>query len=91
MVHFQVLKDIIQKDHYIDKNKWSPLIYNSHHFFALGNEMGKSFVLKPNGFIIVKKTEGLNKSKKGVLLDEEANNFLDFGDFIIYFRNWCLC
>lgn len=43
MVHFHALKDIIQKDHYIDPKKWSPLIYNFRHYFALGKEMGKTF------------------------------------------------
>lgn len=43
MVHCHALKDIIQKDHYIDPSKWSPLIYNFRHYFALGKEMGKTF------------------------------------------------
>ncbi|MDP4086789.1 MAG: flavin reductase family protein [Bacillota bacterium] len=43
VIHFHALKEIIQKDHYIDPNKWSPLIYNFRHYFALGKEMGKTF------------------------------------------------
>lgn len=42
-VHFHALNDIIQKDHHIDPNKWSPLIYNFRHYFALGKEIGKTF------------------------------------------------
>jgi flavin reductase (DIM6/NTAB) family NADH-FMN oxidoreductase RutF len=42
-VHFHALEEILLKDHYIDPSKWSPLIYNFRHYFALGREMGKTF------------------------------------------------
>jgi hypothetical protein len=43
MVHFHALKDFIQKDHYIDPKKWSPLINDFCHYLALWKEMGKTF------------------------------------------------
>ena len=33
----------ILKDHYVDPEKWQPLIYNFRHFFGLGDELGRTF------------------------------------------------
>jgi len=42
-IHVHAHTDIIIKDHHIDPNKWSPLIYNFRHYFGLGNELGNNF------------------------------------------------
>jgi flavin reductase (DIM6/NTAB) family NADH-FMN oxidoreductase RutF len=38
-----VRKDFVIKDHYIDPDKWQPLIYNFRHYFGLGDELGRTF------------------------------------------------
>ncbi|MFY0543854.1 flavin reductase family protein [Brevibacillus sp. H7] len=35
--------DIVAGDHYVNPQKWNPLIYNFRHYFGLGNELGKTF------------------------------------------------
>ena len=42
-IHVHAHTDIILKDHHIDPNKWSPLIYNFRHYFDLGNKLGNNF------------------------------------------------
>jgi flavin reductase (DIM6/NTAB) family NADH-FMN oxidoreductase RutF len=34
---------IVLGDHYIDPQKWNPLIYNFRHYYGLGQELGKTF------------------------------------------------
>ncbi|WP_026678945.1 flavin reductase family protein [Fictibacillus gelatini] len=36
-------KEIVIGEHYVDPHKWSPLIYNFRHYFALGEHLGKTF------------------------------------------------
>jgi hypothetical protein len=38
-----VSREFIVKEHYIDPEKWQPLIYNFRHYFGLGEELGKTF------------------------------------------------
>ncbi len=39
-----VVDDFILRDKYIDRAKWSPLIYNFRHYFRLADqELGKTF------------------------------------------------
>ncbi len=35
--------EIVIEENHIDPNKWSPLIYNFRHYFALGHNLGKNF------------------------------------------------
>ncbi len=43
VIHVHAHKDILIREHHIDPNKWSPLIYNFRHYFGLGNQLGKTF------------------------------------------------
>jgi flavin reductase (DIM6/NTAB) family NADH-FMN oxidoreductase RutF len=44
VLRVHVAEDFILKDHYIDPEKWSPLIYNFRHYFRLADEeLGKTF------------------------------------------------
>ncbi len=36
-------KNILHSENHIDPDKWSPLIYNFRHYFALGESLGKTF------------------------------------------------
>jgi flavin reductase (DIM6/NTAB) family NADH-FMN oxidoreductase RutF len=36
-------RDFVLKDHYIDPQKWQPLVYNFRHYFGLGEELGSTF------------------------------------------------
>lgn len=36
-------KDFVLKDHYVDPERWQPLIYNFRHYYGLGRELGKTF------------------------------------------------
>lgn len=38
-----VRRDFVLKEHYVDPEKWQPLIYNFRHYFGLGEELGKTF------------------------------------------------
>ncbi|SEN81894.1 flavin reductase family protein [Lihuaxuella thermophila] len=42
-VHVHVHENIILRDNYINPERWSPLIYNFRHYFALGKQLGKTF------------------------------------------------
>lgn len=42
-IHIHAHKEIITGENHIDPNKWSPLIYNFRHYFALGEHLGKTF------------------------------------------------
>ncbi|MFJ5766617.1 flavin reductase family protein [Lysinibacillus sp. NPDC093210] len=42
-VHVHAHTEIIIEENHIDPNKWSPLIYNFRHYFALGNKLGNNF------------------------------------------------
>jgi flavin reductase (DIM6/NTAB) family NADH-FMN oxidoreductase RutF len=44
VLRVHVDKDFVVKDHYIDPEKWSPLIYNFRHYYRLAEaELGKTF------------------------------------------------
>ncbi|HEY6466140.1 MAG TPA: flavin reductase family protein [Candidatus Acidoferrales bacterium] len=44
VLRVHVSDEFIVKDHYIDPEKWSPLIYNFRHYFRLADhELGKTF------------------------------------------------
>lgn len=43
VVHVHAHEEILKGQNHIDPNKWSPLIYNFRHYFALGEQMGKTF------------------------------------------------
>ena len=43
ILRVHVHRDFILKDHYIDPEKWQPLIYNFRHYFGLGEELGSTF------------------------------------------------
>jgi hypothetical protein len=34
---------VVPGTHHIDPAAWSPLIYNSHHYFGFGPELGHSY------------------------------------------------
>ena len=36
-------EDILIRENHVDPAKWSPLIYNFRHYFALGDYLGKTF------------------------------------------------
>jgi hypothetical protein len=39
-----VADNFVLDDHYVDPQKWSPLIYNFRHYFRLADkELGKTF------------------------------------------------
>lgn len=47
-VHLKVLnvrvhENLVINENYIDPSKWSPLIYNFRHYYALGEVVGKNF------------------------------------------------
>ncbi|MFJ7405898.1 MULTISPECIES: flavin reductase family protein [unclassified Lysinibacillus] len=42
-IHVHAHTEIIIEENHIDPNKWSPLIYNFRHYFALGNNLGNNF------------------------------------------------
>jgi hypothetical protein len=43
-VNEDVASDPVVKDHYIDAEKWSPLIHNFRHYYRLADEeLGKTF------------------------------------------------
>lgn len=43
ILRVHVRRDFILKDHYIDPEKWQPLIYNFRHYFGLGEQLGRTF------------------------------------------------
>jgi len=43
VLRVHVRRDFLLKEHYIDPEKWQPLIYNFRHYFGLGEELGKTF------------------------------------------------
>jgi flavin reductase (DIM6/NTAB) family NADH-FMN oxidoreductase RutF len=43
ILRVHVHRDFIVKDHYVDPEKWQPLIYNFRHYFGLGEELGSTF------------------------------------------------
>jgi len=36
-------KDYILNEHYVDPERWQPLIYNFRHYYGLGEQLGKTF------------------------------------------------
>ena len=38
-----IREDFVLKEHYVDPEKWQPLIYNFRHYFGLGDQLGKTF------------------------------------------------
>jgi flavin reductase (DIM6/NTAB) family NADH-FMN oxidoreductase RutF len=43
VVRVHVRKDFVQGEHYVDPERWQPLIYNFRHYRGLGPELGKTF------------------------------------------------
>jgi flavin reductase (DIM6/NTAB) family NADH-FMN oxidoreductase RutF len=43
ILRVHVREDFVLKDHYVDPEKWQPLIYNFRHYFGLSEELGKTF------------------------------------------------
>ena len=43
ILRVHVRRDFIVNDHYINPEKWQPLIYNFRHYFGLGEELGSTF------------------------------------------------
>lgn len=43
VVNVRVHKNLVINHGYINPSKWSPLIYNFRHYYALGKKMGKNF------------------------------------------------
>jgi flavin reductase (DIM6/NTAB) family NADH-FMN oxidoreductase RutF len=44
IVSVHAAEELMMGDNYVDPEKWSPLIYNSRHYFKLAeNELGKTF------------------------------------------------
>jgi flavin reductase (DIM6/NTAB) family NADH-FMN oxidoreductase RutF len=43
ILRVHVSRELIVKEHYVDPEKWQPLIYNFRHYFGLGEELGKTF------------------------------------------------
>jgi flavin reductase (DIM6/NTAB) family NADH-FMN oxidoreductase RutF len=43
ILRVHIRRDFILKDHYVDPEKWQPLIYNFRHYFGLGPELGHTF------------------------------------------------
>ena len=43
VLRVHVRRDFVLKDHYVDPEKWQPLIYNFRHYFGLGQELGHTF------------------------------------------------
>lgn len=43
VVNVRVHENLVINQSHIDPSKWSPLIYNFRHYYALGEKMGKNF------------------------------------------------
>jgi flavin reductase (DIM6/NTAB) family NADH-FMN oxidoreductase RutF len=44
VLRVHVADNFVLDDHYVDPQKWSPLIYNFRHYFRLADkELGKTF------------------------------------------------
>ena len=43
ILRVHVRREFIMNGHYIDPEKWQPLIYNFRHYFGLGKELGTTF------------------------------------------------
>lgn len=43
VVNVRVHKNLVINQDYINPSKWSPLIYNFRHYYALGEKVGKNF------------------------------------------------
>ncbi|AMP98180.1 hypothetical protein AY601_1258 [Pedobacter cryoconitis] len=43
VVNVRVHENLVINQDYIDPSKWSPLIYNFRHYYALGEKVGKNF------------------------------------------------
>jgi flavin reductase (DIM6/NTAB) family NADH-FMN oxidoreductase RutF len=43
VLRVHVRRDFVLKEHYIDPEKWQPLIYNFRHYYGLGKELGSTF------------------------------------------------
>jgi flavin reductase (DIM6/NTAB) family NADH-FMN oxidoreductase RutF len=44
IVRVHIAKEFVADVHYVDPEKWSPLIYNFRHYFRLAEkELGKTF------------------------------------------------
>ncbi len=43
VLRVHVRRDFVLGEHYVDPNRWQPLIYNFRHYHGLGSELGKTF------------------------------------------------
>jgi flavin reductase (DIM6/NTAB) family NADH-FMN oxidoreductase RutF len=43
VVRVHVRKDFVLGEHYVNAERWQPLIYNFRHYYGLGSELGKTF------------------------------------------------
>jgi flavin reductase (DIM6/NTAB) family NADH-FMN oxidoreductase RutF len=43
VLRVHVRHEFVRDEHYVDPEKWQPLIYNFRHYFGLGSELGSTF------------------------------------------------
>jgi flavin reductase (DIM6/NTAB) family NADH-FMN oxidoreductase RutF len=43
VLRVHVRHEFVRDKHYVDPEKWQPLIYNFRHYFGLGSELGSTF------------------------------------------------
>ncbi|HLJ79516.1 MAG TPA: flavin reductase family protein [Acidobacteriaceae bacterium] len=43
VVRVHVRNDFVLNEHYVNAERWQPLIYNFRHYYGLGPELGKTF------------------------------------------------
>jgi len=43
VLRVHVRRDFVVREHYVDAQRWQPLIYNFRHYYGLGEELGKTF------------------------------------------------
>jgi flavin reductase (DIM6/NTAB) family NADH-FMN oxidoreductase RutF len=43
VLRVHVRKDFVLGEHYINAERWQPLIYNFRHYYGLGSELGRTF------------------------------------------------
>lgn len=43
VLRVHVRKDFVAGEHYVNAERWQPLIYNFRHYYGLGKELGKTF------------------------------------------------
>lgn len=43
VLRVHVRRDFVLGEHYVNAERWQPLIYNFRHYYGLGSELGKTF------------------------------------------------